>query len=84
MNPRTLTFAIAATILVALRAWVWIGNRRGRRFFQAAEECQRWNLPQLVIASFLTLFAELSFIRWIAVQVFVLLMSRTWLFCCAS
>ena len=29
----------------------------------------QWNLQQLLIASFLTLFAELALIRWLAVEV---------------
>lgn len=45
-------------------------RRRGLRPFAFLEtEIERWSLPQLLLASFVTLFAELAFIRWIAVEV---------------
>jgi spermidine synthase len=70
MNPRTLTFLVAAALLAGIGlALVW-ARRRGRPFFDTAEaSLQSWSLPRLLLASFLTLFAELAFIRWIAVEV---------------
>ena len=35
----------------------------------APERDQNWSLPTLLLASFLTLFAELALIRWLAVEV---------------
>jgi spermidine synthase len=70
MNPRTLTFLVAAALLAGIGlALVW-ARRRGRPFFDTAEaSLQSWSLPRFLLASFLTLFAELAFIRWIAVEV---------------
>src|SRR5207247_3162380 len=52
-------------------AWLglYIAKRRGHPFLETQADPQPWSLPQLVLASFLTLFAELAFIRWIAVEV---------------
>lgn len=69
MNPRTLTFSIAAFILVLTGLTLFAARRRGRAFFSAATRTENWNLNHLLLASFLTLFAELAFIRWIAVEV---------------
>ena len=45
-------------------------KRRGRPFLEAeGGAVERWSTGQLLLASFLTLFAELAFIRWIAVEV---------------
>ena len=40
-----------------------------RTFFASGDEHEYWSLPRLFIASFLTLFAELAFIRWLAVEI---------------
>lgn len=40
-----------------------------RSWFAAVADARSWSLSQLLLASFLTLFAELAFIRWIAVEV---------------
>jgi hypothetical protein len=70
MNPRLITFALATLVLVALRVAVAVTNRRGQRFFEdIGEQLERWSLRDLLLASFLTLFAELAFIRWIAVEI---------------
>lgn len=72
MDPRLLTFLLALVILVGfgialLRA---LRNKSGRRLLDdQADTGQSWSLSQLLLASFLTLFAELAFIRWIAVEV---------------
>jgi spermidine synthase len=49
---------------------VTVGRRRGQPFFEdIGEGLERWSLRDLLLASFLTLFAELAFIRWIAVEI---------------
>jgi hypothetical protein len=59
-------------LAVAMLAIVWTlvsaSKRRGRAFFEGAE-AEAWSPGQLLLASLLTLFAELAFIRWIAVEV---------------
>jgi spermidine synthase len=40
-----------------------------RSFFASGDELDGWSLPRLFLASFLTLFAELAFIRWLAVEI---------------
>jgi hypothetical protein len=70
MNPSLVTFLTAAVILIVVRLGLQIAGRRGHPFFEdVSDRLQRWNLPDLLLASFLTLFAELAFIRWIAVEV---------------
>src|ERR1700685_4309316 len=70
MNARTLTFLLAVTILVVFRIAVSEAKRGGRPFFEATVSgFEQWSARQLLLASFLTLFAELAFIRWIAVEV---------------
>src|ERR1700745_77393 len=70
MNVSLLVFILAASILAAARLGLYVAKRRGRPFFEQTQaDLQLWSLPQLVLASFLTLFAELAFIRWIAVEV---------------
>src|SRR3990172_7254958 len=62
---------LALLSLVAGAAVLVIDNRRRRLpvFAFPLLEIDRWSLRQLLIASFLTLFAELAFIRWIAVEI---------------
>src|SRR5215475_10841050 len=69
MNPRTFAFLSATAILVAIGVVAFLAKRRGRAIFSSGSELPDWNLNQLLLASFLTLFAELAFIRWIAVEV---------------
>ncbi len=70
MNPRTLTFLIAAAIMAGLGIVFLRSGRRSRSLADVeAADPQSWSLTQLLLASFLTLFAELAFIRWIAVEV---------------
>jgi spermidine synthase len=70
MNLRTLTYLVAAVFLAGFCIALFWAKRRGRPFFPAdADGLQGWNLRHLLLASFLTLFAELAFIRWIAVEV---------------
>src|ERR1700685_1218349 len=68
MNSQ-LIFLLAVTILVAMWIWMLVAKRRGVPFLAEAGEAAQWNPGQLLLASFLTLFAELAFIRWIAVEV---------------
>jgi SAM-dependent methyltransferase len=57
-------------ILVAVWIVMSMARRRGRPFLEAAAGgAEPWSPAQLLLASFLTLFAELAFIRWIAVEV---------------
>lgn len=70
MNSRLYTFILAVAVLLAVRAALFLRKRRGRPFFEdVGERLQRWSLSDLLLASFLTLFAELAFIRWIAVEI---------------
>jgi spermidine synthase len=70
MDSRTLIFLAAAAILVLTRLVMFGARRRGHPFFDAGDSrLHRWTPRKLLLASFLTLFAELAFIRWIAVEV---------------
>jgi hypothetical protein len=70
MDSRTLTFLLAAAILIAVRIAMSMADRRQGPFFEASSaELPRWNPGQLLLASFPTLFAELALIRWVAVEV---------------
>jgi len=61
---------VAIAFLAAVQIALSIAKRRGKPFFAASESAPPgWRPRQLVLASFLTLFAELAFIRWIAVEV---------------
>src|SRR5947209_5760503 len=70
MNSRVLTFLGAAAVLIIVRISFAAAKRRGRPFFETGpDELGHWSPGQLLLASLLTLFAELAFIRWIAVEV---------------
>src|SRR5271168_859671 len=70
MTSQLLAFFLAVTILIVVWILVSVAKRRGRPFFEAvAGGVERWSPGRLLVASFLTLFAELAFIRWIAVEV---------------
>src|SRR5271167_3979544 len=70
MTSQLLAFFLAVTILIVVWILVSVAKRRGRPFFEAvAGGVERWSPGRLLLASFLTLFAELAFIRWIAVEV---------------
>lgn len=72
MNSRILSFLLAAVILVVIRFVMFAARRRGRSFLESNDATAlSWSTKQLLLASFLTLFAELAFIRWIAVEVWV-------------
>jgi hypothetical protein len=70
LNSRILTFVTAAGILCGIRFFLAWSKHHGRLFFGAREEGKAvWSSSRLLLASFLTLFAELAFIRWVAVEV---------------
>ena len=70
MTSRTGAFLAATAILVAVQIIIWITKRRGKPFFETDQNApSHWRSHILLIASFLTLFAELAFIRWISVEV---------------
>src|SRR5215471_4645968 len=69
MNPRTLSFLLAIVILILIGAVLLLIKRRERSSPSVASDSNGWKLNHLLLASFLTLFAELAFIRWIAVEV---------------
>jgi spermidine synthase len=70
MNPRIVAFSIAVGLVVIVRIVAVVAKRRGQPFLGRADgQAGSWHLHQLLVASFLTLFAELAFIRWIAVEV---------------
>src|SRR5436853_114064 len=70
VKSRILYFVVAAVTLLIARGVMLVAKRRGKAFFQdEINSLQSWSLFQLLLASFLTLFAELAFIRWIAVEI---------------
>ena len=68
MTSRPWFYLAAAAILILVRIGLLIAKRRGTPFLESAK-APVWSPYSLVIASFLTLFAELAFIRWIAVEI---------------
>lgn len=57
-------------MLAVAVVFLYSAKHRGRKFFDVARsETTGWNATHLVLASLLTLFAELAFIRWVAVEV---------------
>src|SRR5208282_1319113 len=70
MNSRMSAYILAALMVVAVRVMFAIRERRRPNSSTAEpeEESER-KVWRLLLASFLVLFAELAFIRWIAVEV---------------
>src|SRR5271166_1480398 len=70
MNSRMTAYVLAALMLVTVRLVVAIRERRkpNSSFAEPEEESER-KMWRLLLASFMVLFAELAFIRWIAVEV---------------
>ena len=63
-------YAVAVIFIAGIRLYMVRASRKGHPFFtKEAIESGAWSLRQLLLASFLTLFAELAIIRWIAVEV---------------
>jgi spermidine synthase len=70
MTSRTTAYVLAVIALATVRLVVGIRERRKRDFSIAeTEEESQCSVWRLLLASFLVLFAELAFIRWIAVEV---------------
>src|SRR5258708_8174153 len=70
MNSRTIAYVLAVLILVVIRLAVAKRERRKSGSQGAKEpEASPRSVWRLLLASFLVLFAELAFIRWIAVEV---------------
>src|SRR5216684_6757168 len=70
MNSRTIAYVLAVLILVVVRLAVAKRERRKSGSPGAKEpEASPRSVWRLLLASFLVLFAELAFIRWIAVEV---------------
>ena len=70
MISRLAAFAFAAAVLISARILLSLAKRQGRAFLATdGNDPPRWSLPELLLASFLTLFAELAIIRWISVEV---------------
>src|SRR5215472_4274814 len=69
MNLPILTFVLPTSLLVAARVGLYVSKRYGQPLFEETLVSPPWSLSHLLLASFLTLFAELAFIRWIAVEV---------------
>src|ERR1700679_2813675 len=70
MNSRTTAYILAVFLLTTVRVAVAIRERRRQNssITEPQEDSQR-SVWRLLLASFLVLFAELAFIRWIAVEV---------------
>src|SRR5579872_7519038 len=69
MISRIEAFILATAALVVAQLAVFLAKRRGKPFFAANQSPQTLSVPRLLLASALTLFAELAFIRWISVEV---------------
>lgn len=69
MTYAVFSFSIAALLLITGRFFLGAAERRGHPFLNGTESLTQWNVTHLAVASFLTLFAELAFIRWIAVEI---------------
>ena len=68
MNWRVAGFFISAVLLLYYFVWL-VSRRRSAQPEIPAPECDHWSWKQLILASFLTLFAELALIRWIGTEV---------------
>src|ERR1700716_2305562 len=72
MDSRILSFLLAAVILIVIRFVMFAARSRGQSFLETNDaRVLGWSPKQLLLASFLVLFAELAFIRWIAVEVWI-------------
>jgi hypothetical protein len=82
MNWRVAGFFISAVLLLYYFVWlVW--RRRTAAQEIPAPGCEHWSWKQLILASFLTLFAELALIRWIGteIRIFAYVKNLTLLLC---
>jgi len=70
MNSRIVAFILALAVLATIRVMLTRSRKLGKPFLDPTKAYPTtWSIPQLFLASFLTLFSELAFIRWIAVEV---------------
>jgi len=70
MTFSVLTLLAVLSFSIGLLVLSFDNRRRGQPLFAfVSPAIERWSLPQLFLASFLTMFAELAFIRWIAVEI---------------
>jgi hypothetical protein len=69
MTYSLVSFAAAALLLVVGKFVMISARRRGRPYFAQTTETESFDVSRLFLASFLTLFAELAFIRWISVEI---------------
>src|SRR5712692_986130 len=64
------TLLAVLSLSIGLIVLSFDNRRRGQALFVLVSPAiERWNLRHLFLASFLTIFAELALIRWIAVEV---------------
>jgi len=72
MISRIGAFLIATVLLLICLIAISIAKRSEQRFSTTNDRTRLpWSATQLLVASFLTLFAELAFIRRIAVEVWI-------------
>src|SRR5215475_1481992 len=72
MSSRTIPFLAATVLLVVARIFEWFAQRRAKNSpIPEDKSGPGWSAWQLLLASFLTLFAELALIRWIAVELWI-------------
>jgi len=69
MMSRAWLYLAAVAILISIRIYSSLAKSPTHQLFDSADALFVWSPYQLVVASFLTLFAELAFIRWIAVEI---------------
>jgi spermidine synthase len=70
MTSSVIAYLGAVAILAAVGVVMVRARGRQNPFFgPGTSYAPDWNAGQLILASFLTLFAELAFIRWIAVEI---------------
>ncbi|HEV2114998.1 MAG TPA: hypothetical protein VGR48_03160 [Terriglobales bacterium] len=63
MMSRSSAFIVAACLLAGFRIFLSWARRKHGLFLPVATTSDNWSLFDLLLASFLTLFAELAFIR---------------------
>ena len=68
MESRPVLFLVSVMFLALARVLSSLAGRRGHPFLSSSTTSV-WSSYQLLTASFLTLFTELVFIRWIAVEI---------------
>jgi len=71
MISRIDAYLTAIVLLLICGVAVLIAKRKRSPFLATDRARLQWSATQLLVASFVTLFAELAFIRWIAVEVWI-------------